>query len=187
MLAIPHCLGQLGLWLLSFPGRGKSGLWASLIGVLWGMATNLAPKNDSATSARKRHAMAFARSLVTQRSFIPKSAKQWSSVWGRAIGWLVPWHAHEYPGVKVATVELLAGRAGWDAFKAWRAGKRTAPEWFAAMLADLIEARCRTGLAIVQELRDYRAPAHRNRGALAVDPETGRDNRGGRIGRTDSR
>lgn len=85
-----------------------------------------------------------------------------------------------------AVMELLAGRATWIAFKKWRTGERRAPDWFAQVLADLIEARVNAGRDIVAELRAYRRPAQPMRGAMAVDPETGTDRRASRIGRRSS-
>ncbi len=140
-------------------------------------------RNPANEQRRKRHAMAYARSLVSRNKSIAPRAQHWATIWGRAIAWLLPWDASGYPGVRAGVVELLAGRSTWSAFKMWRSGTRTAPEWFAGILAGLIEARLASGAVILRELRDYRAPVHRNRGALAVDPATGRDNRGGRIGR----
>lgn len=146
------------------------------------MAPSIGASDPANRRALKRHAIAYARSHVPRR--LTALDKAWPTAIGRAVHWLLPWSVEGYPGVRRGVGELLAGRATWDAFKRWRRGERTMPVWFALVLADMIEARCRAGLAIVTELRDYRAPIHRNRGAVAVDPATGRDRRGGRIGRT---
>lgn len=143
------------------------------------MAARKARPKPTNASPAKRHAIAFARSHVTRR-LNPKPIA-WPNLWGRVVHWLLPWRVEEYPGVQRGVEELQAGRASWSAFKLWQAGLRTGPEWFATVLADLIEARCRAGLEIVRELRDYRAPVKRNSGALQVQAD-GRDLRGGRIG-----
>lgn len=147
-----------------------------------GMAPQLGERERANRLALKRQAIASARRLVTPRSLTPP-AQSWASSIGRGVAWLLPWTEDSYPGVKRGVVEMLAGRASWPAAKRWRDGSRNAPEWFATQLADMIEGRCRAGLEIVRELRDYHVPARRNAGALAVHAD-GRDRRGGRIGRT---
>lgn len=141
-----------------------------------------ARKEPTHVRAAKRHTIHFARSRLSQRqNAVP--AKLWSSLPGRALAWLFPWPQDSYPGVKGGALGLLAGKATWAAFKHWRAGRFVMPEWFARVLADMIESRCRAGLEIVQELRAYRVPERRRVGAMAVDPATGQDRRGGRIGK----
>lgn len=146
------------------------------------MAPDIGERERANRRALKRHTLMLNRRAVTLRTIIPQSSRQWPTVWGRAIQWILPWTQEGYPGVRAGVEELLAGRAGWQAFKLWRAGSRSAPEWLASQLADMIESRCRAGLEIVQELRDYRVPIRRQGGAMAVHAD-GRDRRGGRIGR----
>ena len=106
---------------------------------------------------------------------------------GRAVHWLLPWTQESYPGIRLGVGELLAGRASWEAFRMWRAGRRTPPQWFVTLLADQLAARRQVAAEIEQELRDWKPPVHRARGAMAVDPVTGQDRRGGRIGRRGKR
>lgn len=146
------------------------------------MAPGIGATKRTNHSELQRHRLALNRRRLSPISIIPQSGKQWPTIWGKAMQWLLPWPQEGYPGVKAGVVELLSGRASWAAFKHWRAGRHAGPEWFSSQLADMIEGRCRTGLAIVQELRNYRKPEVRLTGAMAVQAD-GRDRRGGRIGR----
>lgn len=130
--------------------------------------------------ARKRQIMLANRAAVSRRRFASVRMKEFALVnehglLARGFSWLLPWSADGYPGWKGGAVELLAGRAKWAAFKHWRAGRRSMPEWFAECLADHIEARVKSGAELVAELRAYRKPERKRQGFLVVDPVTGQN------------
>jgi len=132
-------------------------------------------------AAAARHNLTLARRAVAPPSLSSIRPPIADTPCDKATRWLLPWSRDSYPGVEVAVREIGAGRIAWATFKAWRGGTRTMPEWFATLLADMIETRCRAGLAIVQELRDYRVPVRKPGGAMVVQAD-GRDRRGGRSG-----
>lgn len=110
------------------------------------------------------------------------------SVIEKAGRWLFPWHtayqsAAVYPGYRRGILGLLRGAVSWGAWQHWRSGRRAMPAWARDIIADAIETRARSGLAIVAELRALPAPAERVAGFAVVDAATGTDRRGGRVGR----
>jgi hypothetical protein len=98
----------------------------------------------------------------------------------RALTWFLPWTVRNYPGLQHGLVQLFGLHVSYSAIKGWRTGRRNMPDWAAATVANMIEARCRTGMDIVAELRAYRAPQKRPSGFCTVGPE-GSDKRN-RIG-----
>ena len=98
----------------------------------------------------------------------------------RALTWLLPWTVRNYPGLRRGLVQLFGLHVSYSAIKGWRTGRRNMPDWAAATLANMIEARCRTGTDIVAELRAYRAPEKRRSGFCTIGPD-GSDKRN-RIG-----
>jgi hypothetical protein len=98
----------------------------------------------------------------------------------RALTWFLPWTVRNYPGLRRGLVQLFGLHVSYSGIKGWRSGRRSMPDWAAATLANMIEARCRTGMDIVAELRAYRAPEKRRSGFCTVGPD-GSDKRN-RIG-----
>jgi hypothetical protein len=103
----------------------------------------------------------------------------------RALTWFCPWPRWAYPGLRRGLVQLFGLRVSYSAIKGWRTGRRNMPDWAAAMLANVIETRCQTGMSLVAELRAYRAPEKRPGGFCTVGPD-GSDKRN-RIGQQQPR
>lgn len=98
----------------------------------------------------------------------------------RALGWVLPWELHDYPGREHGVSQLLQGRVKPGTVRQWRNRDRM-PAWARVIVADYIEARCRAGLAIVDELRAVVDPPRPLRGFCVVGKD-GRDKRG-RVGK----
>lgn len=135
--------------------------------------------------AKKRYTASLNRSRLYPdiHSIVPPPSNPSHTCFGRAIHWIVPWPQDGYPGIERAVKGLLGGRATYHAYIQWRAGRAPAPDWFAQILAGLIRSRIEAGQSILAELEAYRRPVHPPRGAMKVDPVTGTDRRGSRIGR----
>jgi len=106
----------------------------------------------------------------------------------RAMRWLLPWTMADYPGRQRGIVEALGGRYTLETCRAWLRGNVPMSRVAAGVLADHVEARCKVGMALVEELNAYAArekarQKRRGVGFRAIDPQTGMDKRGGRVGR----
>lgn len=113
----------------------------------------------------------------TPRSLVPSVPRAYDSLFARSMGWVLPWSVSDYPGILRGSVELLGGRAGKWAVRAWRQGRNPMPDWVARMMADYLRRRIEAGQALVAELEAYRAPERQKTGVCRVDPATGRDGR----------
>jgi hypothetical protein len=104
----------------------------------------------------------------------------------RAWRWLLPWTQHDYPGRQKGIVEALGGQYTLNTLREWQKGKKPMSRVAAGLLADVIEARCKLGMILVEELEDYAAKASLRAkagpGFRAIDPETGLSGRP-RVGR----
>ena len=123
------------------------------------------------------------RSLVPTRLGKGTTAKL---LFVRAVQWILPWSISDYPGVWRGSVELLGGKWTLETVKSYRKGARDLPSEAALMLAGAIRARVIAGLALVAELEAYAEANPRKKpapGFRAVDPVTGQDKRGGKVGR----
>lgn len=73
----------------------------------------------------------------------------------RSLRWILPWTIKSYPGIRRGILELLGRRWGWSAIRGWRSGRRKFNPIAAEIMAYHIEASCKAGLALVDELRAY--------------------------------
>jgi hypothetical protein len=100
----------------------------------------------------------------------------------RSMRWLLPWDYGFYPGLQRGFLGLLNIPYTWSAVRHWRSGRAPVPRAVAIRLADVIEARSRAGLALVDELRAHAdaedARLVHRRGIAEVGPD-GTDRRGG--------
>ena len=104
----------------------------------------------------------------------------------RSIGWVLPWSIADYPGKQVGAIELLGGKVCLETIRQWNRGNDPLPGWAALVIADAIRSRAKAGLALVAELEAYAEANPRKKpapGFRAVDPVTGQDKRGGKVGR----
>jgi hypothetical protein len=72
----------------------------------------------------------------------------------RATAWCYPWNIHSYPGHIAGIMAILGKPISVSLLYYWKKTDRV-PVWAAERLADYIEARCRVGFALVDELRDH--------------------------------
>lgn len=116
------------------------------------------------------------RSLIPH--VIPKGTRP---LFVRGLSWVLPWTIADYPGIQKGTVDLLGGKVGLETVRSWRKGYRGFPAWAALAIAEAIEVRCRSGYALIEELRAYAAvqalKPKSGPGFRKVDPVTGMDGR----------
>lgn len=67
--------------------------------------------------------------------------------------WLCPWHQFEYPGHRLACLNLLGGVVTWRAVLRWRDRRRT-PLWALERLQAALEARVTLGRELLQRIND---------------------------------
>lgn len=100
---------------------------------------------------------------------------------GRALAWLIPWEARNYPGVARGERGALGRAWGRVTVWRWRAGLARCPPRVALALAEEIETRARAGLGIAAALRAeaeaWRPFDRTGLGFLRVDPATGQNRR----------
>lgn len=131
--------------------------------------TQAPPKLQFAAVGRSR------QSRLKLRLYNPGYTKGSQALCNRAVYWLLPWKRYHYPGLERGACQVLGALP--TAVHFWRLGKNRLPQWAADKLAAEIERRCRVGLVLVEELRQYSAewkPADRSNPAWRkIDPETG--------------
>ena len=94
------------------------------------------------------------------RSFVPLYPFRYGTLLDRAVRWLLPWELREYPGLNRGASEALPEVAASTLFAVRRGRRRLMPH-VAAHLADMIEADCARGMALVAELRAVEAEPNR--------------------------
>lgn len=99
---------------------------------------------------------AFART----RSFVPLHPSLFGTLLDRAVRWLLPWELREYPGLGLGSTEMLPDLSHYTVL-AYRKGTRRLAPRVAGQVADMIEAECNRGLALVDELRKVQAEPNR--------------------------
>lgn len=104
----------------------------------------------------------------------------------RGVKWVLPWNIDDYPGLQRGAVELFAGQYALETLRGWWKGNDRLPARAALMLVEAIRARCEAGERLIAELEAYAEANPRKKpapGFRAVDPVTGQDKRGGKVGR----
>lgn len=91
--------------------------------------------------------------IATRKSFVPKYNSVYGTLLDQAARWLLPWEAKEYPGLARGLNQALSYLSP-HTILAIRRGRRRLMPHVAGDLADMIEADCERGLAIVKELRE---------------------------------
>lgn len=131
------------------------------------------------TAEKPRVGPHFHPSWYTRSVIPPKLTVYSDNLLTRGYHWLLPWTVRTYPGLRKGVESLLG--VSWKAIVLWRSGKASFPPARALMLAEAIEGRCRSGLALVEELRAYAAVTpgrgQKSTGFCVVDAVTGRDKR----------
>ena len=113
--------------------------------------------------ASPQTAQPFARRMqvrATVRSFVPLYTSRMGTLIDRAIRWLLPWEAAEYPGIARGAAQILPFLSP-GTIRSVRRGKRRLMPYVASHLADMIEADCLRGMAVVAELRKIEGEPNR--------------------------
>ena len=97
---------------------------------------------------------------ATVRSFVPLNSWRMGTLFDRSLRWLLPWEFREYPGIARGAAQALPLLSSWT-IRAVRRGRRRLMPHVAAHLADMIEADCQRGMALVAELRAVEAEPNR--------------------------
>ena len=100
------------------------------------------------------------QAVAVYRSFVPLYPFRYGTLLDRALRWLLPWELREYPGLNRGASEALPEITSQTIFAVRRGRRRLMPH-IAAHLADMIEADCKRGLALVEELRRVEAEPSR--------------------------
>ena len=104
----------------------------------------------------------------------------------RGVRWVLPWNIDDYPGLQRGAVEVFGGHYALETLRAWWKGNAPMSARGALMLSEAIRARCEAGERLIAELEAYaeaNPPRKPSAGFRALDPITGMDRRGGRVGR----
>jgi len=120
------------------------------------------------TYARRKHTISHVK------SFVPKySPSLHCTAMNRALKWLLPWEAFEYPGIIQGSCEALPGLSMWSIL-AYRKGTRRTPPHVARALAEIVRAEVEKGKAVLAELEEIAAqPAGRKRSGFMVVRDRG--------------
>lgn len=110
------------------------------------------------------------------------------TLFDKALRECFPWSIHDYPGYIRGAFVVLGKRAPNRTIRAWREGTRRAPLWAIDALCSYLRARGEAMIRAAAELEDSTKTHQRPpQGFCVVDPETGMDKRGGRVGRRKER
>lgn len=116
--------------------------------------------NQAAGAAESLDRAWRTQARAVHRSFVPLFSSRLGTLLDRSIRWLLPWEFREYPGIVLGATEALP-EISPHTIRAVRRGKRRLMPHVAAHLADMIEADCARGMALVAELRKVEAEPNR--------------------------